>query len=192
MCILVISAAITLGVVTWCSEPSIRLAGYGLQLIGMVFAIRGLLNIRAHFGLPLLRQLFFNWLKSFPKWKRDIVVGVGMACETNAAMKCRAEVWTPDDPGQPIEKRIEGIIKNIDRIRDEQRGNTKLLDELMDSHEEHKKKVLEQTGKMEENIRSDIESLHTSDLVTSLVGLVWLTVGITMSTMAPELYKWLQ
>jgi len=62
---------------------------------------------------------------------------------------------------------------------------------LCTSHEQHKNKVAEQTKRLEEDIRYELETLHTSDLLTSLIGLVWLTVGITMSTMAPELYHWL-
>ena len=191
MCILVIASAIILGFVTWSSEVSIRSAGYVLQFIGMLFAIRGLLGIRAHFGQPLLRELFFNWLKRFPKWKRNVVIGVGAGHMGLAGMKARVEVWSPDDPSLPIDERIEKIINNLDRIKIEQGAHAKLIDDLKDSHEEHKKKTKEQTRKIEENIRTELESLHTSDLIISLVGLVWLTAGITMSTMSQELYKWL-
>ena len=191
MCILVLIAAGTLGLVVWRSETSIRSAGYVLQVLGMIFAIRGLLGIRAHFGQPLLRQLFVNWLKRFPKWKKNFIVGAGAAQAAVPRMKARGEVWTPDNQDQPIEKRIEGIVKNLERIRKEQGEHTKSIEELRDSHEEHKKKVAEDNKNMEVKIRSDLESLHTSDLITSLVGLVWLTAGISMSTMAPELSKWI-
>lgn len=191
MCLLVIASTITLGFVTWSSEVSIRSAGYVLQFIGMLFAIRGLLGIRAHFGQPLLRELFFSWLKRFPKWKRNIVIAVGTAHMGLAGMKARVEVWSPDDPSLPIEERIEKIITNLDRIRMEQGAHAKLIDDLKDSHEVHKKKITEKTEKLEKNIRTELESLHTNDLITSLVGLVWLMAGITMSTMSQELYKWL-
>ena len=175
MCLLVITAAVTLGFVTWSSEVSIRSSGYILQLIGMAFAIRGLLGIRAHFGQPLLSMLFFNWFKRFPKWKRNVIVGVGAAHMGITGMKARAEVWSPDNPDLPIEERVGKIINNLERIRAEQGAHAKLIDELKDSHEEHKKQTTEQAIKMEENIRTELETLHTSDLITSLVGLVWLT-----------------
>lgn len=187
----VVLAATLLGFVTWHSEESIRLAGYALQLIGMIFAIRGLLGVREHFGQPLLRQLVFKWVKRFPRWKRNVVIAAGACFSTMAGMKAQAEVWTPDDPEKPIEQRIDGILRNLDRIREEQRGHALSIDELKDSHEEHKKQVTEEQNNMKEKIRSDLESLHTSDLITSLVGLLWLTVGITISTLAPELSRWL-
>jgi len=191
MCLIVIATAIFLGVFTWRSEESIRLAGYFLQLIGMVFAIRGLLRVRAHFGQTPLRRLFIAWLKRFPKWRRNVVIGVGAANIALSGMKARIEVWAPDNPSDPVEKRIEGIVKNLEIIRNELRGHDSSIEELKDSHEEHKKLVAEQTKRLEKDIHTDLESLHTSDLITSLVGLVWLTVGITMSTLAPELYAWL-
>lgn len=190
-CILVIAAAIILGFVTWSSEASIRSAGYALQFIGMLFAVRGLLGIRAHFGQPLLRKLLISWFQRFPKWKRNVVIGAGSVQVGLAGMKGRAEIWNPDNPDKSIEERIDSIIKNQERIRNEQSEHAKLIDELKDSHEEHKKNITEKTKSIEENIRTELESLHTSDLITSLVGLVWLTVGITMSTMAPELHQWL-
>ena len=73
-----------------------------------------------------------------------------------------------------------------------QHEHTNSIDELKQSHEEHKKKVAEQAKKIENEIHSELELLHTGDLITSVVGLVWLTVGITMSTMAPEIYQWLK
>ncbi len=190
MGLFIIVAAALLGFVTWHSEASIRVAGYMLQFIGMIFAIRGLLGIRAHFGQPLIRQLLLNWVKRFPKWKSSVVLGID-PCRIAMKMKARPEVWTPDDPNKPTEQRIDAINKNLERIRIHQRKLANSIDELKDSHENHKKQVAEQNKKIKEDIHSDLESLHTSDLITSLVGLVWLTVGITMSTLAPELSEWL-
>lgn len=193
MCILVLIAVATLGIVTWHSETSIRVAGYVLQFIGMIFAIRGLLGVRAYFGQPLLRQLFLDWLKRFPKWKRDAVIGSSRVVMVgHGSLIVRGGVWSPDNPDQPIEKRIEGILNNLEQIRKAQRAHDGAIEELRDRHEEHKKNVKQENKNMEKKIRSDLEYLHTSDIITSLVGLIWLTVGISMSTMALELSKWIQ
>jgi len=192
MGIFVLLAAILIGFVTWHSEESIRIAGYGLQLIGMIFAIRGLLGIREHFGQPLLRGLFIKWIKRFPRWKRKgfTADGNGLVAPV-ASMAGRMEGWTPDDPEKLIEQRIEGIIRNQIIIQNRLRKHAISLDELKDSHEKHKNKVAEEQKNMKKQIQSNLESLHTNNLLTSLIGLLWLTVGITMSTLAPELSKWL-
>lgn len=192
MGILVFIATFILGFVTWRSEISIRSAGYGLQLLGMIFAIRGLLNIRLHFGQIPLNKLFIAWFKSFPKWKNNKVNNLYGTVHESSGLKGEVKVWTPDNPNQPVEKRIEAIIKNLERIKSENYENSKCIKKLIGSHEEHKKMVTEQSKIFEEKIRSDLKSLHTSDLITSLVGLIWLIVGITMSTMAQELYQWVK
>jgi len=192
MCLLVLIVALYLGLVIWCSETSIRSAGYALQVVGMFFAIRGLIGIRSHFEQPLLRQLFVNWLKRFPKWKRNVVIGTGSAQIAIMSGRARAEVWTPDDPDQPVENRIQRILRNLERIRKVQGEHAQIFEELRIHLEEHKKKVAEESKNMEEKIRLDLESLHTNDVIVALVGLVWLTVGLSMSTMAPELYELLK
>ena len=192
MFLLVIFTAFALGFLTWRTEVSIRSAGYVLQFIGMIFAIRGLLGIREHFGQPLLREMFLNWLKRFPRWKRNVVPVFGHTKLGIRSMPARFGNWAPDNTDQPIEKRIERIVQNLEKIRVEQREHANSIDVLQTCYDEHKKEVTEQVQNMEDNIRSDLEALHTSDLITSLVGLVWLTIGITMSTMAKELVQWLK
>ena len=166
MCLIVVISAIFLGVHTWCSELSIRTAGYALQLIGMVFAIRGLLSIRIHFGQPLLRKGFLDWLSRFPKWKGKVVVEVGDMNVHISLMAARPEVWTPDRPDQPIEKRVDSIIQNLDRIRKTQREQTNLINELQKSYEKHKKAITKQVKETEDKIQTDRKSFHTSVLST--------------------------
>lgn len=191
MGLLMLIALLLLGLVTWHTEVSIRSAGFALQVLGMIFAIRGLLGIRAHFGQPLLRTLFIKWLKRFPRWKQNVVFTPSGGVVFTGSGSGTADVWIPDKPELPLEKRIEAIVKNLERIRNAQYEHRDLIHALEEGHENHKKAVAEQSKKLEESIRSDLESLHTGDLVTSLVGLVWLTIGSLLSTLAPELHAWL-
>ena len=191
MGLLVLIATMLLGMVIWQSEASIRITGFALQFIGMLFAARGLLQIRAHFGQTLLHDLFVKWLKRFPKWKgRGVNLG-GASMSAEATTNVNFEVWTPDHPEYSLELRIEAIVKNLDRLRSAQSQQHTAHRELKDSHENHRKRVAENAERLEKKLRTDLESLHTADLLTSLVGLVWLTSGIFLSTLAPELHRWL-
>ena len=184
---LILLLSVILSLYTWCNESSIRWGGYLLQFLGMVIAIHILHEVRKHFKLPSFRQTFFNWAKRFPKWKKNIVIGAGSAEIAVMGMKAQCEVWTPDDPDISIEKRIERILKNLDRIRKEQSEHGRSIEDLKKSLEGHKKKVAEENKKLRDKFQSDLESLHASDILTSLVGLVWLMVGITLSSMAAEI-----
>lgn len=192
MCLLVLAAAMSLGGFALRTEASSRVAGFVLQLLGMVFAIRGLLGVRVHFGHEPLRTLFVDWLKRFPRWQRNTVISMGAAnMGSMTGMKASLEVWAKDDSTLALEQRVERLVNNLERVRTEQRHHAELIDNLRSEHEEHKKLVADQTKNLEHDLRSDLEKIHTSDLITSLVGLVWLTAGIIMSTLAPELAQWL-
>jgi len=185
---LVIVAAVVWPTWTVCSESTFRISGLVLQLAGMVFAIRGLLAIRAHFGKPLLRHLLRDWLKRIPRWKSNRTVrGVGAVISNEAAMHARGYVWTPDKAEKPLEQRVEAILKNLERMRDDLQNHAKSLDELRLDHERHKVEIQQTAGRFESSIRIDLDKLHTADVLVSLVGLVWLTIGIVLSTLAPEL-----
>ncbi len=191
MCLLIITAAVMLGFKAWPSESSIRSSGYALQLIGMVFAIGGLLGIRKHFKQPSLKILVVSWLRRFPKWKIKKILGEGGVTLKSCTADGEGELWKQDDPSKSVQKRIDNIIENLETIRNKQRDHSKSIDDLKSSHEELKQDITAQTKNIEDGIRADIELLHTSDITTSLAGLILLLVGISMSTLAPELYTWL-
>lgn len=176
----------------WPSEPSIRTSGYVLQILGMSFAIYGLLNIRDYFGQPPLRRLSIAWLYRFPKWKKDTVIGAMTAALTMTGFKARGEIWTNDNPEDSLEKRFDCMIKNMERIREVQKRNSEQIDTLKENHEKHQEEQEQARVEMENQIRSDLESLHTDDIVVMLIGLVWLIFGVSMSTMSQELSKIIQ
>ncbi len=189
--ILIVAGVVYLGLFSLHSETSIRSAGYFLQLVGMILAIKGLLKIREYFGQPRLYSLASSWIKRFPKWKKNTVVHSGkIDMHISISGKASAGVWSPDDIDLPTEERIHRIIINLERMRENQYKQQSSIQKLEDSHEKHKKTSSEQIDKLEEGIRSDLESFHTDGLMESIIGLVWVTIGITLSTIAPELYGW--
>ena len=185
----VIISAILLGLYTFCSETSIRLSGYVLQFLGMIFAIRGLLGVRVHFGQPPLWQIFVHWLKRFPQWKKISVIDVKPGFVSAGGLTGKVEVWAPDKPELPLEKRVEKILDNVNRLKKVQDKQSESIEKMEYNLKEHQKKMKDENKNMEERIKDEVEWLYTSDFMTSLVGLVWLIVGIFLSTMAPELYQ---
>ena len=189
MFFIVLVGSIMLGFVAWRTESSIRTSGYLLQLFGMIFAVRGLLGIRAHFSLPTLKELLLNWLKAFPKWKRTITVTVPTTNMEARVGNARVSTWHQDKPEKSLEERIDCIIYNLEKLRKAQKEQFELIDKLADRHKYYEKNLLMQTIRIQDDIRSDLETLHTSDSIFSLIGLIWLLIGLTMSTMAPEIYE---
>jgi len=192
LCCLVLFPALIFALLVCPSEQSIRTSGFVLQILGMVLAIRGLLKIRTYFRQPPLTRLFVKWLHRFPKWKKDTVIGLKTGNLVMVGEKVRVEVWTPDNTQDPMEKRIDGIIKNLERIKAEQRKISEQIDKQEKNQEKNQKEQEQSREKMENQIQSDLESLHTDDIIVSFIGLLWLTVGISMSTMSQELSKLFQ
>lgn len=190
LCTLFILLACLYSFYAYPGEQSIRISGYVLQVVGMVFTIRGLLRIRKHFGQPKLTSLSIEWLKRFPKWKREpISLEVADGVTVTAGLDARLEVWAPDKKEDTLEKRIDGIVRNQESLKIELRAASHEIKELRKNQKKHNIAQEKALDKMENQLRSDLESLHTDDIVISLVGLIWLVVGISMSTLSVELSK---
>ncbi len=120
-----------------------------------------------------------------------VALWIGVSIAAKATGSAHLTAWTPDTQEGSLEQRVQAVVENLDRLRSAQSKQDTELRKLKDSHESHRKEVAENTERLEKTLRSDLESLHTADLLTSLVGLGWLTSGIFLSTLAPELYCWL-
>lgn len=189
MGLLSVVAAFLLGFYTWSTEDSIRIVGYFLQLIGMLLAIGGLLEIREYFELPTLSSLFVDWIKRFPKWRKTIISNLNIVEESNDAVAIFASKWSPDDPKEPLENRIHRILQNIEQMRDIQVKHSLTLADLDREQTTLIKKITVENVKLKEEFQFDLRSLHTSGFLDSLIGLILLSIGMTLSTLAPELYE---
>ena len=186
-CVLVIVNAIVFTFYLCPSEASIRMSGYILQMLGMLFAVAGILSIRMHFGYPSLFKLILEWLKRFPSLSNSIVIqGVPAELKIKGG-RARIELWKIDNSDAPLEERVSSIVSNLGKVRQELESYYFELNEIKDELEESSERQEESINQLEDKIGNDIELLHTKDLSTSLVGLVWITVGITFSTLPKEL-----
>ena len=185
----VIAIAIVLCFYPWHSETSIRLSGCALQLLGAIFAIKGLIKVRVHFGQPPLLQKFMDWWRRFPRWKKSMVISAGPGFISVGGLRGKVEIWAPDKPNQPIEKRFEGLLHNVNWLKTIQDKHIDSIERLEGSLDKYKKEAALNDKDMEDRIKKELELLHTSDFLPTLIGLIWLIVGIFLSTMAPELYN---
>lgn len=105
--------------------------------------------------------------------------------------KARAEIWAKDDPNLSTEERLEKVIHNLERIREEIGKHYFDIDDLNKNLERLRKESDNRDKEVEERLRNELKRLHTQDILTSLVGLFLLTVGITLSTLSSELFCFL-
>jgi hypothetical protein len=103
----------------------------------------------------------------------------------------RLTVWTEDQPDQPLEKRIDGILKNLKRINGELDTHARFIDELRHDYSNLRIMMVKEDENTLNNIHSELESLHIGTFYKSLVGLVLIIVGTIISNMAPEFFRWI-
>jgi hypothetical protein len=187
LCFSILILAVLTSFYTWPSERTIRISGYVLQFLGMLFAIRGILKIRAYFGHPTLKILLIAWIQRFPKWKRDIIISAGDVKIGTIGLDARIEIWAPDIPNDVLEKRLEAVLLNLNSLREMQSTLAGQIKKIEKNHKSLKESQKQELEKIEKRVNSEIETLHTKDILISLIGLVWLTFGITMSTLSIEI-----
>lgn len=169
------------------SEFSIRLAGTVLQVIGVILAIWSLQDVMVHFGQPSFWQILLNSLGR--RRKRRVALKSGVFTTTSA--RGRLTVWTEDNPNLPLEKRMEGIIKNLKRVNSELSENARSIDKLQREYGDLRMMMVKENENTLSNIHSELESLHTGTFHKSFYGFVLIITGTIVSNMAPEFFGWI-
>ena len=190
--LLVLSVIMFTSLCIWPSENHIKWAGFLLQLSGTFIAVTGLLRLREHFNQTPLQGLFYDWLKRFPKWEYRATGALGVGFINGLQGRALGIQWVLDDPNLTIEERFEKVLRNLECLKNGLTENSISLIKLQDDHREHKVKVAEDNKKIEKKFNSELEHTLTGDVLKSLMGFVWLIFGMTMSTLAPELYCFTQ
>ena len=185
--VLWVAAILVYGTIYWCSEFSIRLTGYLYQIFGLLLAFKEIRKIADHFEQPHFKKLIFDWIKRFPRWKNNIVINAKGTVSANLGLRAYIEVWQIDDPELPVEERMNIINNNLELIRESLRIHSKAQDDLSDQVEAKTKELSHRAQLIESEIKSNLKELHTSDLLMSLLGLMLLAIGISISTFSKEL-----
>jgi chromosome segregation ATPase len=102
----------------------------------------------------------------------------------------RREVWTNVDPSAALERQIEAIGKNVDRLR----GRLNELQEQLDKRfREHAEALDHETitrAQDDEHLRNRLEAAETGGLHITFAGVVWLLVGVLFATLPQEILGW--
>ncbi|MEH6517277.1 MAG: hypothetical protein V7742_11365 [Halioglobus sp.] len=185
--VLAITCALLFAFYPAATQTAINRSGYGLQILGMMLAIRGLLHIRSHFELPSLLSLFKDWGYGFPRWRRDLHLNAESTEINTKTGRAAITHWSPDDKSLPIADRLNEVVKNVERIRKSQIDEQERVDNLEQLHEAQMEELTNKAKQSEATIKSNLERLHSEGMLEALMGLILLTIGITLSTLSNEL-----
>jgi len=187
LCILVLGLSLSLLFVGPAGESKIRLIGLVLQLSGIVTVAWGLRETRRLFGYPTLFRHVMGWLEHFPKYNPPSISGTMEGAFPGISLEASGYTWQSFAPDAPIEKRLSAIEANL-----------KDVDERLNQVQQHlhyeTRKISselheERTAREKEDLktRRKLELSQTGGLSISAVGLVWLFLGLILSTASPEI-----
>ena len=169
------------------TEPYIRLAGLLLQLLGISTVLHGVSETRKLFNLPSLLAVAFRWLRSFPKFRPEKTFAY-MSGDTGVmSVAGRAILRHQASDNATIEERIRVLESNLQPLDNRLNDFQHQIDE---TNRQAKEGLATEQQKREDDINALREKLTTTEtggLSVSLMGLVWLIVGVIMSTASPEL-----
>lgn len=172
------------------TESHIRLTGLFLQLAGLLTILYGIVKTRELFGLPSLFSSALIRLRAFPRWHiPPLKITVDAAVGTMTASG-RVSIRHKPPPDASLEDRIRSIEINFDTLD----GTVIALQQQIDEAERTRAQVLDEERTIRRTeilaVRQKLELTETGGLDISLGGLVWLAVGLILSTASPELAKW--
>lgn len=173
------------------TEPFVRLTGLVLQLLGVATVIWGISETRAMFGLSSTAVAVRSWLKRFPDIKREAIIANGNCRPPKSTVSL--EGYTMDYAGRDasIETRVEVLEKNLIHTNQRiDRTKSEFGNEVRNSKLALQSERLERTTE-DQKIHAKLIATNTGGVHISVIGALWLFVGVTLSTASQEIFKWL-
>jgi hypothetical protein len=169
------------------SEPWIRLLGLFLQLLGISTVLKGISDVKKLFNLPSLFSIAKRWFIAFPRIHMQRVEIHMVAHTGNISLSGRATMKHMAAPDASLEDRIRILESNLDGI------DRRIIDLQQNIEHESRQRTESLTTERQTReheiteVRTKLEATETGGLHISLMGLIWLCVGLIMSTASLEL-----
>ena len=169
-------------------EPAFRIAGMVDQLFGLGTVAVGIGKTRRLFGRPSFLARLAGWWHRRPR-RRQTVSGGLNSMQGASTLIGAGEVWSPTSPRDYIEVRVTALEKNLIEVRDRVRTLAQDTREELGRNSDKIEREREERSAADRAISLRLEEAGAGGLDISLMGVVWLSFGFIMSSLAPELAK---
>ena len=174
------------------SEPAIRLAGLGLQLLGILTAAWGIIETWKYFELGDPLRRIRDWLRRYPLRKLPPITGAMTATERGDSVAARAFAWWEPKPQAPLEERLQILEKNIPLLNERITNTQRELDVAVARLQQQASQATADTKQVEHHLSTKLTEFGTGSLHISAIGAVWLFVGSILGTASQEILRFLQ
>lgn len=174
------------------SEFQIRFTGLILQWLGIGTVAYGIRQIRQLFGRPGILKLFWGWISRFPPWPRHMVSATGTGAIESRMASVRGFGWSEIDPTAAIDERVDALTKNVERLYRLLIQAQTDIDKELRKHSDTLSHEQETRAKDDIHLRLRLEAAETGGLHVSLIGVLWLLLGVFLSTVSGEIAQWVK
>jgi len=169
------------------TEPEVRITGLLLQILGIGTVAWDIRETRKLFGRPTLMGQFQAWLRRFPAYGgRDVSASVNITIP-GASLHARGYAAAAARSNASVEERIDALEKNVTLVNARIDQTQNEMDQKFRGHADDLKQEERTRAREDQAIREKLEVTETGGLHISAMGALWLVVGVTLSTAAPEI-----
>jgi len=188
-CFAVATAALVVCLRPGTPEPTIRLTGLFLQLLGVLTVALGIIETRRFFGRPPISSNIRAWLAATPFRRPHVASAVGHA--SLGALTCKARGYGTHGAGEnpTVESRVEALEKNLMGVHQRITG-------LEQEYDQELRKLGERIRSENSSLKAELgqvngrfEAFGTGGVHISAVGAVWLFFGLILSTASVEIAR---
>jgi len=169
------------------TEAQIRVVGMILQLMGFVTIIIGISGTRKLFGLPTFTSSLLHWLRAFPKRHLPPVSASAVIDLGPVTMTGHATVHARFSEKPTLELRVQVLEQVVASLRE---ASGHLKDQLQGVQQTAGDAVSKERLNREAedaSIRARLMLSQTGGLNLSFMGVVWLLVGVIMTSVPYEI-----
>ena len=189
LAVFVVALALSFTLRRGVTESEVRITGLLLQIFGIGTVAWGIRETRALFGRPTLVAEFRAWFCRFPVYGGRIVSASANITMSGASLHARGYSSASAGTDASVGARIEALEKNLKLINERIDHTQNEMDQKFRGHADLLEQEEQTRARDDQAIREKLEATETGGLHISAMGALWLFVGITLSTAAPEIAK---
>lgn len=192
LAILVVALALVICFYEDPSERSVRLTGLVLQILGIATVVWGISVTRALFGHVSVASVILNWAQRCPLLKQTHSLSGSVSVSVASSLKASGYQTNNPPANATVDQRLESLERNVQLIHDRISGAQNEFDSDI-------KKASEALGieaavreTADRRLNETLQETSLGGVHISAIGALWLFVGVTLSTAAPEIAGWIQ
>jgi hypothetical protein len=167
------------------TDDNVRRVGMFYETLGMLLVLVEVAAATKKHGLQWPWQRLARYWRDIPLKRQTTVVGSSFTALWDVKSSGRGRVF--DVPGTTLEERIAALEKQLQRVE----SSVDRLDNRMDTEERARidadKAEAAARTQADDQLRDAIKGLEVGSIDLTLFGLLWLFVGMVMTTGTPEL-----